>query len=305
MKLQDLHILITVVQAGSMGKAAEYLNTSQSAISRSIAELEHALGVRLLDRHRQGIEPTEYGRALLDCGLAVFDDLRRGIKNIEFIADPTAGEVWIGTIPALTGSFVSHVIDHLSRRYPRIVFHLVATELEALHRKLNDRSVDLLIVQQFNLFFEEKIDFEILYDTSYVIVAGARHPWAKRRRVKLADLLSEPWVLAPNESVFGSATMSAFRASGLEYPRATVFATEADARMSLLKSGRFISIFTSAVLTFANRGSELKVLPVELPVTTQAPVGIVTLKDRVLSPVGRLFVASARELAKPLKRAKS
>src|SRR5260370_26929037 len=92
MKLQDLHVLVTVVKAGSMGKAAQRLNISQPAISRSIAELEGALGVRLLDRHRQGVEPTAYGRALLDCGLAAFDDLRQGVKNIEFIADPTAGE---------------------------------------------------------------------------------------------------------------------------------------------------------------------------------------------------------------------
>src|SRR6266853_2125778 len=99
MKLQDLHVLMTVMQAGSMGKAAQRLNISQPAISRSIAELEHALGVRLLDRHPQGIEPTEYGRALLNCGVAVFDDLRQGVKTIEFLADPEAGEVRIGCNP--------------------------------------------------------------------------------------------------------------------------------------------------------------------------------------------------------------
>src|SRR6478672_2310493 len=97
MKLQDLNVLMTVVEAGSMGRAAQRLNISQPAISRSIAELERALGVRLLDRHRQGIEATEYGRALLDCGVAVFDDLRQGVKNIEFLADPAAGEVRIGS----------------------------------------------------------------------------------------------------------------------------------------------------------------------------------------------------------------
>src|SRR5204862_1447235 len=125
MKLRDLHILMIVVQAGSMGKAAERLNSTQPAISRSIAELEHALGVRLLDRHRLGIEPTEYGRALLDCGVAVFDDLRQGVKNIEFLADPAAGQVRIGCNPLLTASFVCAVVDRLSQRYPRIVFHLV------------------------------------------------------------------------------------------------------------------------------------------------------------------------------------
>src|SRR5881628_1460613 len=131
MKLQDLHVLMTVVQAGSMGKAAQILNTTQPNISRSIGELEHALGVRLLDRHRQGIEPTEYGRALLDCGMAVFDDLRQGVKNIEFLSDPSSGEVRIGSIAPLAASFVSAVIDRLSRRHPRIVFHVVATQTEA------------------------------------------------------------------------------------------------------------------------------------------------------------------------------
>src|SRR5437763_6268806 len=111
MKLQDLHVLMSVMQAGSMGKAAQRLNISQPAISRSIAELEHALGVRLLDRHRQGIEPTKFGRALLDCGTTVFDDLRQGVKNIESLADPTAGEVRVGCNHFLAASFVSAVVD--------------------------------------------------------------------------------------------------------------------------------------------------------------------------------------------------
>src|SRR5690242_21104091 len=96
MKLHDLHVLMSVVQAGSMGKAASLLNTTQSAISRSITELEHAVGVRLLDRSRQGVEPTESGRALLDGGVAVFDDLRQAVKKIEFLADPAVGQIVVG-----------------------------------------------------------------------------------------------------------------------------------------------------------------------------------------------------------------
>src|SRR5882762_4702257 len=301
MKLQDLHVLMTVVQAGSMGKAAQRLNTVQPAISRSIAELEHALGVRLLDRNRQGVEPTEYGRALLDCGLAVFDDLRRGVKSIEFLADPAAGEVRIGTIVPLAASFVSAVIDRLSRRYPRIVFHVVVTETEGLHRELSERNVDLLIARRVGPIAEEQLRFDALYDDSYVVVAGAQHPWVRRRRIELADLVNESWVLPPPQSALGSVFMEAFRASGLDYARTTVFTNPAEVRISLLATGRFLTIFTTSVLRFPIKRPDLKVLPVELPIA-RVPIGIVTLKNRTLSPVAQLFIDTAHHVAKLAKR---
>src|SRR5215470_10595449 len=110
MKLQDLRVFMTVMRLGSMGKAAQSLNISQPAVSKAIADLEHTLGVRLFDRHRHGIEATEYGRALLDCGVAVFDDLRQGVKNIEFLADPKTGELRIGNPLTSTTSFIAGVI---------------------------------------------------------------------------------------------------------------------------------------------------------------------------------------------------
>ena len=128
LKLQDLHVLMAVVQAGSMRKAAAHLNTTQPSISRSIAELEDAVGVPLLDRNPHGVEPTTYGRALLDGGVAMFDDLRQAVKNIEFLADPEAGEVRIGSGHHHAPSFVSAVVERISRRYPRIVFRLVSAD---------------------------------------------------------------------------------------------------------------------------------------------------------------------------------
>src|SRR5258708_15237459 len=185
-KLQDLHVFMTVAEAGSMGKAAKRLNKYQANIARSSAELEYALGVSLFERHRQGIEPTEYGRALLDCGMAVFDDLRQGIKNIEFLSDPTAGEVRIGCNPFLAASFISSVVDRLSRRNPRIVFHLVIAPAETLYRELSERNVDLLIVRKFGTLEDERMNFEFLFADSYVVAAGTPKPAAPPGRAHLA-----------------------------------------------------------------------------------------------------------------------
>ena len=303
MKLQDLHVLMTVVQAGSMGKAAQILNTTQPNISRSIGELEQALGVRLLDRHRQGIEPTEYGRALLDCGAAVFDDLRQGVKNIAFLADPAAGELRIGTTTFLAASFVSALVDRLSRRYPRIVFHLVTGYTETLHRELAERNVDLLIIRGSGPIADPRYDFEFLFDDSYVVAAGAQNQWVRRRRIEIAELANELWVLPPPDSVIGSIVMDAFRASGLDYPRVSVVTDCPHMRISLLATGRFVTIFPASAFRFLTKRSELKVLPVELP-TARRPNGIVTLKNRALSPVAKLFIDCAREVAKPLAKRK-
>jgi DNA-binding transcriptional LysR family regulator len=297
MKLQDLHVLMTVVQSGSMGKAAEVLSTSQPNISRSIADLEHALGVRLLDRHRHGVEPTEYGRALLDGGVVVFDELRQTVKNIEFLANPTAGEVRIGSVNPLAAGFVTAVIDGLSRRHPRLTFRLVTTATDTLHRDLHERHFDLLIARRFGALEDERMDFEFLFDDSYVVVADAQSPWAQRRRVALADLVGEPWALPPPESVPGSILTGAIRAGGLDYPRAIVVTNSPEVRINLLATGRFLTIFSTSALRFYTGRPQLKSLPIELPMS-RVPIGIVTLKGRTLSPVARLFIEHAREVAK-------
>ena len=303
LKLHDLHVLMTVVQAGSMSKAATLLNTTQPAVSRSIAVLERTIGVRLLERNSQGVEPTAYGRALLNGGVAAFDDLRQAVKNIEFLADPTAGEVRIGCTPILAASFVSAVVDRLSRRYPRMVFQLVTAYLEPLRREMNERNLDFLIARRFRPTADEQMHFEFLFDDSYVVAVGAQNQWARRRRIELAELASEPWTLPPPESVIGAIAMEAFRASGLDYPRTTVVADSPEVRISLLATGRFVTIFPASILRFPTMRSEIKVLPIKLPMAKVQNV-IVTLKNRTLSPVAQLFIDCAREDAKPLAKRK-
>jgi DNA-binding transcriptional LysR family regulator len=125
LKLRDLHILATVVQWGSMAKAATQLAMTQPAISSAIANLEDVLRTRLLDRSSKGVVPTIYANALLKRGLVVFDELRQGVKDIEFLSNPTIGEVRIGCSESLMPGFLSAIIDRLSHRYPEIVVHVV------------------------------------------------------------------------------------------------------------------------------------------------------------------------------------
>src|SRR5438876_9361177 len=118
LKLRDLHILLVVVQRGSMVKAAAELAISQPAVSRAIADMEHSLGLRLLDRGRDGIEPTVYGHALVKRGVTIFDELKQGLEELEFLADPTIGQLRIGSSESVAAGMLPTVIDRFSRQYP-------------------------------------------------------------------------------------------------------------------------------------------------------------------------------------------
>src|SRR5260370_1569195 len=123
LKLRDLHVFSTVVQRGSMAKAAQYLGVSQPAVSEVIADLEHALGVSLLDRSAQGMEPRIYGDALLKRSVAVFDELKQSIRDIEFLSDATTGEVRVGSMEGPWFTILPDVIRRFSQQYPRIQVH--------------------------------------------------------------------------------------------------------------------------------------------------------------------------------------
>jgi DNA-binding transcriptional LysR family regulator len=174
---------------------------------------------------------------------------------------------------------------------------------DGLLRELSDRNVDLLIAWRWGLIGDERFAFEFLYDDSYVVVASPKSRWARRRKIELAELVSEPWALQPPESALGSLLREAFRSKGLEYPRATVVAMPGEVRTRLLETGRFLTLFPASAFRFSTDPLKLKVLPVQLP-PARLPIGIVTLKNRSLSPVAQLFIEHAREVAKPFAKTK-
>jgi DNA-binding transcriptional LysR family regulator len=202
LKLRDLNILLAVADAGSMAKAATRLAISQPAISRAIADMEQALGVRLLDRSPQGIAPTQYGRALLKRGAAVFDELAQGVQDIEFLTSPGTGELRLGSSTALSEGIVLAVIDRLSQLYPRVVFHVVIGGALALLDGLRARQIELGFVRMSGVEPEADTAQEVLIDEPLVVVAGTENPWVHRPRVKLADLVNEPWTWPPVGTFF-------------------------------------------------------------------------------------------------------
>ena|SRR5438270_1045067 len=112
--------------------------------------------------------------------------------------------------------------------------------------------------------------------------------------------MNERWTL-PSDSAGAAQVAEVFRACGLEVPHVSVFSTSIQLYNALVTSGRFLAMLPTSVLWFNPARSSVKVLPVKLPATPW-PIGIITLKDRTISPVVQLFIDCARAVAKPLTK---
>ena len=182
-----------------MGKAAAELAVSQPAVSQAITSLERTLRVRLFDRTPQGVEPTLHGRALLKSCVAAFDDLRQGMRELEFLSDPTAGEMSIGATEPMAAGFVSAVIEQLALQHPRLTFHIVQADLSTLQdRELRPRHIELAVGRILEPSNENDMLTEILFDDPLVVVAGRRSKWAKRPNIKLSELQAKPGFCPPS-----------------------------------------------------------------------------------------------------------
>jgi DNA-binding transcriptional LysR family regulator len=282
-KLQDLRILVAVADAGSISRAAEHLAISHPVVSRMISRLEHTLGVRLFDRSARGVEPTIYGRAFLDCGIAVFDNLRQGVQRIESLSDPASGEIRIGSTEVMMAGFIPAVVDRLARKYPKLVLHTMQVENEPLHLALRERKVDLIITRRVQARGEE-FNSEILFDDPLLIVSGPRSPWVARRKISLSELLGEPWITPVPDSVIGRLFARSFHSTGLELPKSNVISNSLALRNRLLATGRYVSILPRSMLLFGLRPPRVKILPVTLSGIDE-PFELVTLKNRMLRAV--------------------
>ncbi len=299
LKPRDLHFLLTVVEAGSMAKAADLLGCSRPVVSRTIADLEAVLSVKLLDRTPNGIEPTRYGSALLLRSAAVFDELRQSVKEIEFLADPRAGELRIGLSEVPAGGIVPIAIDRLTLKFPKMTVLTRQGANDAILGHLRERRSEVILVRPPSS--ADDLDIFPLFHERLIVVAGVGNSLCRARKLDLSQLLDASWIQSYAEISPGGPTFDAFNAEGLPMPRCTVVSDSLNLRFGLLNTGRFITMIPGSVLQYGPIRAEIKILPIK-PLQWRAPTTIATLKGRTLSPLAKLFIEEIKSLTAPLRK---
>jgi DNA-binding transcriptional LysR family regulator len=302
LRLRDLHVFFAVVQTGSLAKAAALLNVSQPAVSQVISGIEHALGVKLFDRNSRGVTPTVYSRVLLARGRAAFDELKQGMREIEFLSEPDSGEIKFGC-PEGLAPILPPIIESFSRRHPKIILDIYEEEFATFAGKLRSRTLDFVLQRLHgppnagDPVFED-LDIETLFDDELVIAVGKKNDFSRRRRVELADLLDEPWILAGPPSWNYRVIAEAYQSRRLPMPNIVLSTFSTHIRASMVGSGRFVATFPKSVAQFYARPFELKILELALP-QPPWPAAILTLRNRTMAPAAHVFLDHLRKVAHP------
>lgn len=294
--LRDLHILSFAVRWGSMAKAAAHLSTTQSVVSGAVANLEAALGVRLLDRSATGVTPTPYAKALLDRGNIVFDELREAVREIEALAHSKAGDVRIACPEFVAAGLVTDALSTFSRDFPAITCEVTDADVNTLEfRQLQDRSVDLMVARVPSGYGDDDLKVEVLFDDPHVVVVGAASRWAHATDVTLADLVHEPWII-PASLIVRQIIEESFETAGLRPPDGQVVSSFLLMRRQLLETGRFLTVLPTSVLGFDAGNPSFCALPIQLS-SRPRPIAMLMLKNRTISPAVQLFIDCLRSKA--------
>jgi DNA-binding transcriptional LysR family regulator len=299
LKARQMIFLVHLDEQRSVLKAAEACGMTQPAASKLLRELEEAFDVRLFDRHARGIEPTWFGEILVRHARAVLSEITLAQQEIAALKGGLAGQVAIGTVLSPGTSLVPQAIELAKRRRPALRITVELDYSRPLVRRLLQGDLDIVIGRVLDSERAEELHFEPLADEQHAVVAGATHPLASKRSLTLTDLMGQGWVLPQPGSVLRDRLIGVFVELGLAPPTNVVETTSVPVITSLLRMTDMVTVLPFDVVQPYCQAGVLKVLIPSLNVQTGV-FGIITHRQRQISPGAQVLLAALREAASSL-----
>nr|ANY57991.1 LysR transcriptional regulator [uncultured bacterium] len=207
---QLLRALRAVVETGSLTAASERLGFTQSALSKQIAALEAATGTRLFDRGPRGVEPTAAGSRLAVRASVILDQYEVAHRELEDLPAPLGGRIALGGFPTTALRLVPRAIARVRAGHPSVEVEFLESSTPVQIRRLRAGRVDLAILasgEDLPDWDLTGVEVEPLLSGALLLAVGRGHRLAGARRVPVAELAGEGWVVgrgARGEPQFGA-----------------------------------------------------------------------------------------------------
>ena len=288
--------LVAAARHGSLSAAAAQLGLSQPALSKSIRGLERELGVRVLDRGRHGVSPTEAGEVLVARGHAIEAELRAAADEVESLRDADRARVTIGCGPSEATRLLPMAMESLHASDPGLRVTVLYGLNEVLMPMVRGGEVDFALSSVPRTASDPELQHEALHSDSAVVVAHVDHPLAHRRSVRPAELVGQRWVLARRRELERRALDDLLLQAGLQPIEAEIETTSATLMKAVVLRGRHLSFMPREMIHWEERAGLLRALPVAAAQWARS-VGITRRRGGVQTPAAATLAAALRAAA--------
>lgn len=298
MTLRNLQLVDAIKREGSLLRAAQALNMSQSAVTKALQEVEAAIGSSLFNRTNRGVVSTPAGNVLAAHARLMLTQLDHAEQEITDLRDGASGTISVGTLLAASVSLLPKAIAHVRSERPRLTVRTVEGPNASLMPLLRQGAVDMVVGRLPVYRQRDGIAQERLFDDEAAIVVRRDHPSTRQPGSVLADLLNWDWILPPRDTTMRRQIDDVFRQSGLQAPVAGVETLSVLITRNLLLNTDMPAIWPSELAQAEDALGIVNMLPIALPHTGR-PVGISTRAGGRLSPAAEALIDALRKLGTP------
>jgi DNA-binding transcriptional LysR family regulator len=300
LKPRHLQLLAALDDVRHVGRVAANLNVTQPAVSKSLAEMEKGLGVKLFERTARGVHPTIYGESLIRHARSVLAELTLARDELRGLMSGAAGSVSVGTLSAAALTLLPQSLALLKKRAPGTTVIVHEGSVESLLPDLWSGKLDLVVGRLPNDQSMHGLGEKILSEEAVTLVSGVHHPLATRKRLRWTDLKNFPWVIPPAGTLLREPLERTFETHGIPMPVNRIETLSVQIIRAYLQLTDAIAFLAGDVSKHFKRLGLIEILPLELS-NVLRPVGMTWNRQRPLSPSATLMMQCLEEAARPVK----
>lgn len=296
MKLSQLRNLVAVAEAGSVRQASRNLNISQSAVTKSIKQLEADLGVELLHRASHGVVPTAAGQAIIMRAKVVEAELRQARNDVDTVQSGTGGEIRISASPSVATGLLPRTIVSFRRSRPNVNIQIEEGVYPDQLPDLRNGNLDFAICLVPERLNEEGLEFEVLLKDRLTPAVRVDHPLGAQFGLKLEDLIDREWVIYRRGRTGRDIFEHTFVPAGLTPPARTIYCASFVCALKLVESSDFLTLVPKHL--FRSGRTLMGIVPLYLETPMPAwNVAVITRARHTLSPVCLSFLEELKRVA--------
>jgi DNA-binding transcriptional LysR family regulator len=297
LKTHQLAFLVHLDEERRLAGAAAAAGLTQPAASKLLRQIEESLEVKLFERHARGVAPTCYGEILVRHARSALSEIGLAREELAALKAGRTGKTAVGSIVEPGANLLPTAITTLKQRYPGTLVRVEIDASRQLVQRLLQGHLDMVVARLLDVEAADDLVYEPLaLDEPHAVIAGARHPLAGCARLRLADLIEQPWILPPPGSLVRDKLAAMFLREGLPQPSDIVETASLPMITALLEQGRMIVALPQVSVASYCNAAILRVLMADLPVGIGG-YGLITRRDHELSSGARLMLSTLREVA--------